>query len=405
MLVDTTKQTASKMRKLRSYFPDRCQLKSSLKVLVVLLLVGSMSSTTNAWEWSDFISGASSNAAELEAYANTLSFHEISKLRVRDIKRRLTRKHGFGTSELDKMLDKQELIDALAFEEEKLRLIVEADAKRGLIKRSIIVAALAVVAVLCWPLIQQAFEVASVNFVVYTDRKRYEASRCLELRSYDGMVGVLLMFIVDALQTWLSVTILLSWFISNNRYFFPTRYFSLPISPGRLMGMDGARSPAANYGINIGPMIITWLMRFVQGRLETFTGKALSRALQRKRKAARQAETPEERAARKAARKEKKRLAKEQKEKQASSAKYEPTSDLPEELLSQLDPSVNTTTGVGLRKRNTSAQQTAAKVPGVVPDDSLFTDTTASAEAPNSKANDEFFPNISTYTSELDELD
>ena len=68
-----------------------------------------------------------------------------------------------------------------------------------------------------------------VNFAVYTDRKKFEAQRCWELQSSTALLGVGIMFVLDALQLWLYVSILLSWFTSRSPYFFPVPY--IPIGP------------------------------------------------------------------------------------------------------------------------------------------------------------------------------
>lgn len=72
--------------------------------------------------------------------------------------------------------------------------------------------------------------------------------------------------------------------------------------------------PLSQYGINLGPMALSWAFRFVNGKLEAYTGKALSRSYQKQKKTSREHETSEERAARKAARKAAKRAAKEEAE-------------------------------------------------------------------------------------------
>ena len=64
-----------------------------------------------------------------------------------------------------------------------------------------------------------------------------------------------------------------------------------------------AESSLASYGINIGSMAVTWGMRFVYGKIELWTGKALSSAHRQQRREERAWETVEDRAARRAARK------------------------------------------------------------------------------------------------------
>jgi hypothetical protein len=123
------------------------------------------------------------------------------------------------------------------------------------------------------------------------------------------MMGISAMFVFDVLQSWLTVSILLSW-VMRSKYFFPVP--SLSIKPAQLMGGPVANSSLGGYGINVGPMVITWAMRFVYTRLEAWTGRALVRSQHKQRQSARDNETPEERAARRKARKEQKRAAQEE---------------------------------------------------------------------------------------------
>jgi len=162
---------------------------------------------------------------------------------------------------------------------------------------------------LCWPLIRQAWDVGSVNFIVYTDRKRFEAQRCWELQSLEGLLGIICMFVVDMLQIWLSASILLSW-VMTSEYFFPIP--SIPIRPAALMGGPISEGPLSRYGINVAPMVIGWAFRFVSSKLEGWVGRAFQRAHKRQRKQQRTQETPAERAARKEA----KRVRKEEKRRQ-----------------------------------------------------------------------------------------
>jgi len=288
-------------------------------MLTLIMAVFAISSIpmAKAWEWEEYL-GSNDDIAAFQT--QTLSFSEIKEMRVRDIKRRLARTHGYSADEISRMIDKKDLIQALSFEEHKEREKELERVKRYVIIRGIIVALIAVVVVMGWPLWLQIYEVASVNFVVYTDKKRHEASRCIELKSLQGMLGVLLMGIVDALQIWLSASVLLSWFTSSE-YFFPTP--NLSVRPAQFMGEKVAKGPLAKYGLNVGPMALTWAFRFIQGQLEAFTGRALSRAYQQQKKAAREWESPEERAERKAARKAAKQAAKQEAEARKREAEME----------------------------------------------------------------------------------
>ena len=331
------------------------------RCLCALILLCWIISYVSAWEWSDLVSGGSSS---------TLSIEEVSEMRVRDIKRRLSRNHGYSAEEVGRMLDKKELVQALAFEEEKLRLAAEADLKRELLKQGILIALVAVLLVMCWPLLQRAYEIALVNFEVYTDRKKLEARRCWELRTYAGMLGVVLMTCIDFLNVWLTASVILSW-VMTSKYFFPVP--SLPVRPAQLMGGQMSKTSLANYGINLGPMAVTWGLRFLHRRIELWTGKAMSRAYKAQRKAARQAETPEERATRRAARRAAKQAAREQ-QRQARPAAAVPPGELPPDWMQYTDPT---------QPREPESESALS----------------------GSKAHEEFLEQVEIHTSELDELD
>lgn len=143
---------------------------------------------------------ASTNAAPEPEAAPFLTLNEVSEMRVRDIKWRLARHHGYSAEELGKMIDKKDLIQALAYAEEQSRILNEAAAKRSFIVQGLCFSFVAMVTVCLWPLIAQAWEVATVNLIVYKDKKVYEAQRCMELKSPAAVLGVVLMGILDVLQ-------------------------------------------------------------------------------------------------------------------------------------------------------------------------------------------------------------
>ena len=229
-------------------------------------------------------------------------------MRVRDIRRLLSRNHGYSADEVARMIDKADLIQALTFEESKRQQKAQDTVYRSRIMKAGLTAILGALVIFCWPLLVQGYEILYINFVVWTDRKRYEITRCRERQSTVALIGVILMTVVDLLQIWLTGSIALSWIIRRSKYFFPMP--QLNVQPGQLLGKEVAASSVGSMRINVAPMAITWLMRFVHARLEAWTGRALARALQAQRRAARDNETPEEKAARKAA----KKLAREQKE-------------------------------------------------------------------------------------------
>lgn len=286
----------------------RWNLSFPIWVILSLILTFSTGPTTcHAWEWSDLAGGGE----DVQFATNTLTMSQVSAMRVRDIKRRLSRSHGYSADELGAILDKKELIQMLSFEEHKVYSKEQEKLKRYLLIRGSIFSIVAIVVVACWPVLHHLWEVAMVNLVVYTDRKKHEASRCWELRSIAGAMGIIAMAILDVLQVWLSVSVMLSWFM-RSRYFFPTP--DLPIKPGQLMGGNVAKSKAANYGLNVGPMVLTWGMRFIYDKTLLWTGQAFARAHRQQRKVAREWESPEQRVERKAARKAAKRAAKDEAE-------------------------------------------------------------------------------------------
>ena len=329
-------------------------LKNKIKSFLSLILILSLSSCNsfnllpqaNAFSFSsinNWINNDNSGEPINKEKIEILSITEISDMRVRDIKRRLARKHGYGSDELQRMIDKKELINALSYEEHKVWQKEEERKKRVIFRRSIVVALLCIIFVTFRPLFVHAWEVAHVNFVVYTDKKKYELSRCREFQSIKGIFGLLLIFIVDMLQLWLTISVILSWVIAKSKYFFPVP--NIPIRPAALLaaGMGQSASsagPLANYGLNVGPMFITWLLRFLNGRIENQLGHILANAYKRrknelkaaKREKERQKEKEERKAARRARRAEREARRKAAEEEQVSETCVDSSQKIPDDL-------------------------------------------------------------------------
>ena len=77
--------------------------------------------------------------------SETLRLDDISTLQVRDIKIRLSRRHGFRSDEIGRMLHKRELIDTLSYEEHKLRQKEMDQRKMFLMMRGIMVTLVCVI--------------------------------------------------------------------------------------------------------------------------------------------------------------------------------------------------------------------------------------------------------------------
>ena len=180
-----------------------------------------------------------------------LTYDEVREMRVRDLKWRLKRRHGYSAEEVGRMIDKKDLIRALIREEDKQRSKERAAFQRFLFWRAVGFAIVAVVVVMGWPVWTHVWEVGNVNLTVYIDRKWLEAKRCVEYKSFWGIVGVVLMGIVDFLQLWMSVSILATWLITrtpqNQHLFFPIP--NLPLRPGQFMGEKVAKGPLGGYVI------------------------------------------------------------------------------------------------------------------------------------------------------------
>jgi hypothetical protein len=258
------------------------------------------------------LSSTSSSSSPIETTVTTdgwLSQSEISSMRVRDIKRRLARTYGYGADELARMIDKKELISALWEEENRQHQKVRKQIQRQLFLQGLGTTLVAVVVVMGWPLWKHVYEVAMVNWVVYTDRKLVEIQQCRQYSSVIASIGVVIMIFVDMLQVWLTVSVLLSW-VMTSKYFFPMP--TLAIRPAQLLGEKVAQGSLGRYGMNVAPMAVTWVLKFLRGRIEHFTAKILVQAHQQQQRDARANETDDERVARKAQRKAAKRAAKEE---------------------------------------------------------------------------------------------
>lgn len=133
-------------------------------------------------------------------------------MRVRDIKRRLARRHGYSALKLNRILDKKELITSLAYEEDKLRHQNFANRKRKMMQRGIIWTLVAIGIVILWqpllfPLLNRMKEIIMINLTVYVDRKKLESHLCWELKSINGIMCMMIMFLLDLMQLWLTVSV------------------------------------------------------------------------------------------------------------------------------------------------------------------------------------------------------
>ena len=99
----------------------------------------------------------------------------------------------------------------------------------------------------------------------------------------------------------------------TSKYFFPIP--QLPIRPVELLTPKGHNAGAlGKYGFNIGPMITSWLFRFLNGQVEAMIGRSMAQAFQNQRKKEIKQRRKEERAKEKDERREARRVAKEREE-------------------------------------------------------------------------------------------
>lgn len=135
--------------------------------------------------------------------------------------------------------------------------------------------------------------------IISTDKKKYEINTCISHKSIKACIGILITFCIDLLQLWLSVSILASWILPSNKYMFPTP--SIPIRPAAVLtslssasGNASSDSPLNKYGINVGPMIISWLFRYGKGKVEYWVGKVLAKKMRKDQKKVRKEEKKRE---------------------------------------------------------------------------------------------------------------
>lgn len=139
--------------------------------------------------------------------------------------------------------------------------------------------------------------------------------RCREFNTVKGYAGMFLLFIIDMLSFWLSASVLLSWFM-RSKWFFPVP--NIPIRPAQLLTPKGGDAGAlGGYGINVGPMLISWLFRYLNRKVEDGIAMAMAQALRRRKRREKDEMKrlrKEEKAREKEARREAKRQAREARE-------------------------------------------------------------------------------------------
>lgn len=117
---------------------------------------------------------------------------------------------------------------------------------------------------------------------LFSDKRKHEMGRCRQFNTVKGYVGMFLLIVIDLLSFWLSTSVLLSW-IMRSKWFFPVPF--IPIRPAQLLTPKGGDAGTlGNYGINVGPMVISFVFRFLGGRVETMVGNAMSEALKRQKR-------------------------------------------------------------------------------------------------------------------------
>jgi len=166
-------------------------------LLFALIRVGHDSVT--GLSFVDWFYGYDSNTTRTKV-SNLSALTDLSQLRVRDLKRRLARQHGYGADEISKMIDKKDLINTLLYEEHKVYQKEEQRRKRTMYRRRIMTSLICIAIVMFRDLWIQLYELVSVNVLVYTDKKLYEISRCREYKSLKGLIGITFMIILDLLQ-------------------------------------------------------------------------------------------------------------------------------------------------------------------------------------------------------------
>mmetsp|Transcript_26873 Transcript_26873/g.53671 ORF Transcript_26873/g.53671 Transcript_26873/m.53671 type:complete len:423 (-) Transcript_26873:309-1577(-) len=216
---------------------------------------------------------------------------EITSLRPRELKRRLGREHGYLNSELDRMIHKNELINALAYELTKEHRKKMKTKKQKSIHNALLITIGLTIAWICRPLLNRLWDTIHVNLVVVWDVSSDRIKTCIKYRSLTGILGVLMLAFLDLTKMWLSVSILASWFIKGRPwYLFPTPNF--PIYPGAVLGgnpenaMRGGSGPGlSSWGLNIGPMFVRWAMGWVYKQVEGFVGRSIAVAKRKKKEA------------------------------------------------------------------------------------------------------------------------
>lgn len=186
----------------------------------------------------------------------------------------LARKYGvddedvFSRSRRKLAVEKSELVEVLAgvIARDEARAASRRRAKW--IRRIVIVCSFVILVVLVWePLTEMSWSCFERAFHAFNGRKQlvvYASNH----GSPAAVVGILASTLIDVFSYWTRISVLGSWVMPQRfSFLLVTRWMpSLPIS-----------TPIVPSSINVTPMILLYLLRFLQRRIEHFVGVSMQR--------------------------------------------------------------------------------------------------------------------------------
>ena len=256
-----------------------------MKVKELILFMKSVIADLNPWTC--FISA--------HAHARPKEFDSINDMRTRELKNFLIQKDNFDPKLVNHILDRNELIQLALSSKKKYNNAnyYHDDEFAIIISRILLFILLGYVTYKCRHIINDIlldpFTSCYYRIMLKIAGMRKCIKKCFMLSFFAFFVSC----IIDIYDPLIQLRILFSWVVPSDNFVrmflnHHVKILSLPVNPSLVM-TNKKLSSFINYGIDLGPVITLYILKFIKNKLEDFACSALLKYREEKRKRKRKA--------------------------------------------------------------------------------------------------------------------